>query len=233
MAEVEIPDPNEIKEHGASPFTKTVALSTACIAVVLAIASVGGSNAAKEMMKSQIEAANRWAQYQAKSIRERMAEQEIRRLQIEVAAREGDASANAGKIRDLLNKELEYYASEKKQYGSDKKEIGDIANELTKESFTNQRKDGYFDTAEMLLQIAIVMASVAMLADSRLAYGVAMTLALAGAFFAFDGFTLKFPIGFLEPSAEEKKADDKKPDEPKGGGKHAMIAAPASWEARA
>ena len=167
MAEVELPDPDEVKEQGSSPFTRMVALSTACIAVVLAIASVGGSNAGKEMMKAQIEAANRWNQYQAKSIRERMAEQEIRRLTVEIAASEGDASKD--KLRGLLQKEVDFYTAEKKRYGKDKDDIKKIADGFTEESFTNQRRDGYFDTAEMLLQIAIVMASVAMLANSRLA----------------------------------------------------------------
>lgn len=221
MAEVEIPDPDEMKEHGASPFTKTVALSTACIAVVLAIASVGGSNAGKEMMKAQIEAANRWSQFQAKSIRERMAEQEIRRLNVEIAALEGDASKE--KHRGVLQKEVDYYTSEKKRYKSDKDDIAKIADDFTKESFTNQRRDGYFDTAEMLLQIAIVMASVAMLADSRLAFGTAVTLAIVGAFLAFDGFTLKFPIHMLEPEKHEEKAE-----EPKPGSKHAGM---IRWEA--
>jgi len=219
MAEVELPDPEEVKEQGASPFTKMVALSTACIAVVLAIASVGGSNAGKEMMKAQIEAANRWAQYQAKSIRERMAEQEIRRLQIELAAREADTSPAAAKVRDLMTKEVEYYSKEKKRYEKDKDEIKKIADGFTTESFTNQRRDGYFDTAEMLLQIAIVMASVAMLASSRLAYGTAVTLAVVGAFLAFDGFTLWRPISFLEP---EPAHEEKKAEEPKGS-KHAVV----------
>ena len=143
MAEVEIPDPDELKEQGASRFTKMVALSTAVIAVGLAVASVGGSNAGKDMMKEQIEASNQWARYQAKSIRERMAEQEIRRLQIEIAAAEGDPAK--AKVTGLLQKELEYYGAERNRYKKDKDEIEALARNATAASLTNQRKDGYFD----------------------------------------------------------------------------------------
>jgi hypothetical protein len=214
MAEVELPDPDEIKERGASPFTKMVALSTAVIAVVLAIASVGGSNAGKDMMKEQIEASNQWARYQAKAIRERMAEQEIRRLQLEASASQGDASKE--KLRGLLNQEIEYYAAERKRYKGEKEDIEKQARESSDASLVNQRRDGYFDTAEMLLQIAIVMASVAMLADSRLAFGAAAILAVCGAVLAFNGFTLKFKIDLLEPEHQEQKAEA-----PKSDGKHA------------
>jgi hypothetical protein len=202
MAEVEIPDPDELKELGASRFTKIVALSTAVIAVALAIASVGGSNAASDMMKDQIEAANQWNRFQAKSIRERMAEQEIRRLQIELAAAESDP--DKGKVRDLLQKEVEYYAAEKTRYKKDKDEIEVLARNATTASLTNQRKDGYFDVAEMLLQIAIVMASVAMLASSRAAFIAAVILAVLGGVLAFNGFTLSFKIDLLEPETEAK-----------------------------
>jgi len=201
MADVELPDPEEIKELGASRFTKTVALSTAVIAVGLAIASVGGSNAGKDMMKEQIEASNQWARYQAKAIRERMAEQEIRRLQIEVAAAEGDPAK--AKVRDLLQKELEYYGAEKNRYKKDKDEIESLARNATETSLTNQRKDGYFDVAEMLLQISIVMASVSMLASSRAAYMAAVVLAVLGGILAFNGFTLSFKIDALEPESHQ------------------------------
>jgi hypothetical protein len=190
-------------------------MSTAVIAVVLAVASVGGSNAGKDMMKEQIEASNQWARYQAKAIRERMAEQEIRRLQIEVV-KEGDATAS--KVKDLLNREIEFYSKERDRYRKDKDEIEKLARDASEGSLVNQRKDGYFDTAEMLLQIAIVMASVAMLADSRLAYGAAVILAVCGAVLAFNGFTLKFKIDMLEPEHHEQKVE-----EPKTGSKHAAV----------
>lgn len=206
MADVEIPDPEEIKELGASRFTKTVAMSTAVIAVGLAVASVGGSNAGKDMMKEQIQASNEWARYQAKAIRERMAEQEIRRLQIEFA---GATADRKDVLLTLIQHEIEYYAAERNRYKKEKDEIEAAARSATGSSLTNQRKDGYFDVAEMLLQISIVMASVSMLSSSRAAYAAAVVLAILGGVLAFNGFTLTFKIDALEPEtvqAEEPAA---------------------------
>lgn len=50
MAEVELPNPEELEEKAERSFSRRVALVTAVYAVVLAIASLGGNNAMKEML---------------------------------------------------------------------------------------------------------------------------------------------------------------------------------------
>jgi hypothetical protein len=49
MAEVELPNLEELEEIEAKTFTKRIALTTAIFAVLLAITSPSGSNAMKEM----------------------------------------------------------------------------------------------------------------------------------------------------------------------------------------
>ena len=53
MAEVELPNPKELEEKAEGAFSRRVALVTAVYAVVLAIASLGGNNAMKEMLLAQ------------------------------------------------------------------------------------------------------------------------------------------------------------------------------------
>lgn len=72
MAEVELPHPDELEERRDKTFSRRVALTTAVYAVVLAIASLGGNNAMKEMLLAQQEASNQWSYYQAKVIREHL-----------------------------------------------------------------------------------------------------------------------------------------------------------------
>ena len=50
MAEVELPNTEELSEMRSKRSTKRIALTTAVYAVILAIASLGGSNAMKEML---------------------------------------------------------------------------------------------------------------------------------------------------------------------------------------
>ncbi len=70
MSEIELPQPEELEEIKAHAFTRRVALTTAIFAVILAISSLGGNHAMKEMILAQQQASNQWAYYQAKAGRE-------------------------------------------------------------------------------------------------------------------------------------------------------------------
>jgi len=53
MADIELPNPEELEEIKNQTFTRRVALTTAIFAVILAICSLGGNNAMKEMILAQ------------------------------------------------------------------------------------------------------------------------------------------------------------------------------------
>jgi hypothetical protein len=72
MAEVELPNPEELEEARNKTFSRRVALTTAVYAVVLPIASLGGNNAMKEMILAQQQSSDQWAFYQAKVIGEHL-----------------------------------------------------------------------------------------------------------------------------------------------------------------
>ena len=55
----------------------------------------------------------------------------------------------------------------------------------------------YFDYAEVLLQISIVMASVSILASSRGIFFFALSAAIMGGFLSANGFLLFFRLPFL------------------------------------
>src|SRR5262245_64444574 len=117
MAEVEVPD---VEELGAASdrFSKRVALVTAVYAVALAIASLGGSNAMKEMLLSQQEASNQWSYYQAKVIREHL----NRGNKMVVEDQLAEPSALRGAEREKYEALLKKFADEEKRMNADKKE---------------------------------------------------------------------------------------------------------------
>ncbi len=194
MAEVELPDPEDIEEQKKNRFTRIVALTVAAYAVALAIASLGGSNAAKEMMLAQTEASNQWAFYQAKVIRQHAYRIEKLRLELELAERGASMPTEIRQKAETLRKRFE---DEEQRYDAEKREIEPVARKAEAERDLNRKKDPYFDYGEVLLQIAIVIASVAMLAGSRVMYGFSLVLAVLGAFLAVNGFTLYFDLPFL------------------------------------
>ena len=194
MAEVELPNPEELEEKAERSFSRRVALVTAVYAVALAIASLGGNNAMKEMLLAQQQSSDQWAFYQAKVIREHQYRAQKMRLEAELAER---GPAMRPEARQRHEELLKKFAEEEKRYNAEKKDIEKEAKKLEHERDRNRDKDPYFDYAEVLLQIAIVMASVSILSTSRPMFFFSLALALGGALLTVNGFTLFFRVPFL------------------------------------
>ena len=197
MAEVELPDPDELRERGEDRFGRRVALVTALYAVILAVASLGGNNAMKEMLLAQQLASDQWAYYQAKVIREHQYRAQKLRLDLDLAER---GPALRSEVRERMQALLDRFAEEEKRYRGEKADIEKTAKKLEHERDVNRSKDPYFDYAEVLLQIAIVLSSVSILSKSRPTFAISLVLALGGALLALNGFTLWLRLPFLEPA---------------------------------
>jgi Domain of unknown function (DUF4337) len=193
VAEVELPDPEELEERRDKAFSRRVALVTAIYAVVLAIASLGGNNAMKEMLLAQQEASNQWAYYQSKVVREHLNRGNKLVLEMQLA----EPSALKGAERDKVAALASKFADEEKRMNADKKEIEPKAKAAEAERDRNQAKDPYFDYAEVLLQIAIVCASVSILSTSRPMFWFSSLLAVLGALSTVNGFFLLVRLPFM------------------------------------
>ena len=193
MAEVELPNPEELEERRDKAFSRRVALTTAIYAVVLAIASLGGNNSMKDMLLAQQQSSDQWAFYQAKVIREHL----YRAQKLVMEAELADAAAVRGPRQDRLEALAKQFADEEKRYNAEKKDIEKDAKRLEHERDVNRDRDPYFDYAEVLLQIAIVCSSVSILSTSRPMFWFSMALALLGVVFTANGFLLFFRFPFL------------------------------------
>lgn len=193
MAEVELPKPEELEEVMGHKFTRRVALTTAIFAVILAISSLGGSNAMKEMILAQQQASDQWAFYQAKAGREHFYRGQKMRLELDLLEKE----TLKPEIRQRYDALLKQMAAQEERYGKERKDIEKEARKLEHERDTARSKDPYFDFSEVLLQIAIVMATVAILSQSRAIFGVALTAAIFGALLCLNGFLMLFHLPFF------------------------------------
>jgi len=193
VAEVELPNPEELEERRDKAFSRRVALVTAVYAVVLAIASLGGNNAMKEMLIAQQEASNQWAYYQSKVIREHL----NRGNKLVLEAQLAEPSTLKGAEREKFDALAKKFGDEEKRMNIDKKEIEPKARAFEVDRDLNQAKDPYFDYAEVLLQIAIVCASVSILSTSRPMFWFSSILAILGALSTMNGFLLFFRLPFL------------------------------------
>jgi hypothetical protein len=194
MPEIEVPNVEELEEIKGKKFTKRVALTTAIFAVILAITSLGGNYAMKEMLLAQQQASDQWAFYQAKVVREHL--YRIQKLYLKVDLLERGSSMKP-EAREKLESMLKNMAEEETKYDTEKKEIENEAKKLEDERDVNRSKDPYFDYGEVLLQIAIVMASISIISGSCPIFYFALVGAILGTLFSLNGFLLIFQIPFF------------------------------------
>ena len=194
MVEVELTNAEELEEIRGKAFTKRVALTTAIFAVILAITSLGGNNAMKEMLMAQQQSSDQWAFYQAKVLREHLYRGQKLRLEIDLIER---GSWMKPEVKERVEVMLKKMTDEEARYNAEKKEIEKEAKKLEHERDVNRDKDPYFDYGEVLLQIAIVMASVSILSGSRPVFYFALVGAILGSLFSINAFFLIFRIPFF------------------------------------
>lgn len=170
------------------------ALTISILAMVLAIASLGGSNAMKEATQENILAANAYAFYQAKSIRQTEYKLAAADLELQMA-REPNMNANA---KALYEKKLADYKKTIDRYESEpetkegKKELMVRAKEHEAIRDHAMLQDPWFDYAEGALQIAIVLLSVSIVAGIPALYWAGTLLGTLGFISTVNGYFLFF-----------------------------------------
>jgi hypothetical protein len=197
MAEVELPNPEELRERGEDRFTRRVALVTAVFAVILSISSLGGNNATKEMLLAQQKSSDQWAFYQAKVVREHLYRVQKLRLEVDLAERAGIARPDTGEKLTALVRRLD---EEERRYNAEKKDIERDAKKLEAIRDLNATRDPYFDLAGVFLQIAIVMSSVSILSRSRPIFYFSLVLAVLGIALTLNGYFLVYHLPWLHDS---------------------------------
>jgi hypothetical protein len=185
-------------------FDERVALTIAVMALLLAITSLGGGNAAEDIMNHNIHASDTWAFYQAKSIRQTSNKLAADALETELEINGSlTPEARAGIERRLeeYRKTVERYEDEPDRddpqnplKGEGRKQLSARARDFEAQRDRAQKQDPNFDFAEALFQIAIVLASVAILANSRMILKVSLLVGVLATFLMLNGYFLFFDL---------------------------------------
>jgi len=142
-------------------WTKWVALSTTLLAVCAAFATLKGGSFSTKTQLATVSASNKWAYYQAKSLKETARDTESTIIKvIETAANTPEAKAAARKAIDHADEEI-------KRYKAEKAEIMKDALYLDAEAAYSQSRGGNFGLAIMFLQIAIMLSAIAALMKKK------------------------------------------------------------------
>ena len=194
MPELELPNAEELEELREKSFTRRTALLAAVYAVCLAVVSLGGNNVTKEMSLSQQQASDQWAFYQAKSMREQLYHIERLRLEDELVERGKALAPEALQHKQELQRAA---AHDEERHAGEKKEIEEKARELEHERDKAMARDPYFDFGEVLLQIAIVLASISILTHARPVFQASLLAAVLGLTLGLNGFFMVVRLPFL------------------------------------
>jgi hypothetical protein len=199
----------EVRESdgGDEGFRSRVALLIAFMAMLLAITSLGGGNAAEDIFNNNIQASDTWNFYQAKNIRQTSYRLAADALESELAVAGASLTPEAragveGRIRKYLETADRYESEPDKDdpadplKGDGKKELTARAKHFEAERDRAQRQDPNFDFAEALFQIAIVLASVAILANSRMIIVVSLVAGAAATVLMLNGYFLFLNLPF-------------------------------------
>jgi Domain of unknown function (DUF4337) len=192
VAEVELPNPEHLEHQASKAFSRRVALITAIYAVALAVAALGSKVAMKEMLLAQQQSSDQWAFYQAKVIREHQYRGQKMLLELQLA----EPSTLKGPERTKVEAQARKFAEEEQRYNAEKKDIEKEAKRLEHYRDFQRGRDPNFEYAEIFLQIAIVTASVAILAESKAMFVFSLVAAVAGAVLTINGFALGWPLPF-------------------------------------
>lgn len=182
-------------------FRSRVALMIAFMAMLLAITSLGGGNAAEDIMNHNIHASDTWAFYQAKNIRQTSYRIAAETLESELTLHGATITPEA---RESLERRIDGFKQTAARYesepdpqspndplrGEGKKELSARAKDFAEKRDRAQRQDPNFDFAEALFQIAIVLASVSILATSRLIMKVSVAVGIVAAVLMVNGYFL-------------------------------------------
>ena len=187
------------ENEASESFRNRAALMIAFLAAVLAIGGLGGGNATDDLIANNIRASDTWAFYQAKNVRQTV--YEIAAADIEAQLASGGLSPQARAGAEARLKEYQAtvarYDSEPDAEapgdplkGEGKKELRARALSFEQARERAQAQDDNFDMAEVFLQLALVLGSVAILALNRWVLILSAALGVVGTLFTINGFFL-------------------------------------------
>lgn len=170
------------QEEKKEPWLNYLALSTVVLAVCATLATFKGGGYSTRSILVQNQASDQWAFYQAKSIKQSLAEMDRGLLERE--------ARRAGRADPMLAEGLKGNADRIAKYEQEKAKIKEKAERLEKERDDAQRHGRPFGLAVIFLQVAILLSSIAALLKKKYIWVTGVSVGLIGLVEFANGFLL-------------------------------------------
>ena len=169
------PDLPEAKD----PYERVIALTIAVLAVILSFVDNTGDNAKTDAIVKTTEAANKWAYFQSKSLKENLAESSATLLTLLTPV---DPAAAKAKVEEMLG--------ETSRYEGEKKQLMEEARALEKQATYSMSIDDRADQASLMLQIAVVVCSIAILVRWKAIFFGGLAAGIIGVVYSVMAFSM-------------------------------------------
>lgn len=167
-----------------------LALATVLLALGATLSTLKSAGFTNKGILYQTQAANKWSHYQAKSIKGYLYELQQEKLEMDLKSM---SPTNQQELMETYQTRIEEYKKELKRYDQEKKEISAEAR-----GFENQRDEALrhskvFGTAVILLQLAVLLNSLAGLMKNKNVWVLGLVLGGVGFLYFINGFVLFLP----------------------------------------
>lgn len=162
-----------------------LALTTVVFAVCATLSTFKGGSYSTRAVLSQTEAANQWSYYQSKSVKSYLHEIQREELETEIAA--GSERWPAG-VTDLYRQRAAEYAATIRRYEAEMKSIASTARRFESQRDHARSHSQTFGYAVILLQIGVLLSSVAALLKLKPVWILGVSSGASGLWFFASGF---------------------------------------------
>jgi hypothetical protein len=170
-----------VERAGESHLNSAIALLVALTATFIALAGVKDRNLTLGMMKAQAKAVDTWNYYQAKSMKQNLAEAMVDQLEAVTTVSSGAGGAT-------VSKRLEDYRGNVARYEREKEEVKSQAEGYEHQYEALNVRHDQFDFSDGAMSVAIAVLGVTALTRKRWLLGVAAVFLAVGVLFGVAGF---------------------------------------------
>jgi hypothetical protein len=173
----------EAVDHASeSRFNSIIAVLVSIAATFMALCNVKDGNIVQAMQQAQANAVDQWAYYQAKGMKQNLAEATVDQLQLQ------RTMLADPKFAALLDEKIAIYQKQVKKYEKEKVDIRKQAEGDQKEYDALNVHDDQFDMSDACLSVAIALFGVTALTKKRWLLAVACAFMFFGVLFGLAGF---------------------------------------------
>jgi hypothetical protein len=174
---------NEAVEHASeSRLNSIIAALVALAATFMALCNVKDGNIVQGMAQAQANAVDQWSYYQAKGMKQNLAEATLDQLQLQ------RAMLTDPKFAPMLDAKIAVYEKQVKKYEKEKIDIRSNAEGQQKEYDRLNVHDDQFDMSDACLSVAIALFGVTALTKKRWLLILAALFMFFGVLFGLAGF---------------------------------------------